>query len=203
MPFPLTVGSVVVPDPGALAVLVREELAAPRVVPGRRPAAWVAELAASGALETRLAVGLAAAMVQNPDPGTICEGARLAGALGHRILGPVLVKALAAHDASLLLQVDPAGDGASVEDTLLSVVPQLADLADPEVRGPLLAYLRHAGLPELEVPILAEHGDPAELRTWLPAILAEGLSPDARAHLERRAARDDPGARVVAECLRG
>lgn len=203
MPFPIRVGDRELPDPPSLAALVRADAgpASGTVVPGQRPNAWIVGLVDAGALERRLAIGLAAALLQHPEAATVCEGARLAERLGERLLGGVIVRALAAHDTALLLQVDPGGAGESVEDTLLRVAPRLADLSDPAVRRPLLERLRHAGLPAIEVPLLCEHGDAEDLRTWLPAVLAEGVGVAELDALGRRLLRDDDGAAVIRELL--
>lgn len=203
MSFPLTLGDRVVADPPSFAMLVREDCGAASgaVVPGMRPSAWIPMLVAEGRLEKRLAIGLAAALVQNPEPATICEGARLAASLGERVLGGVLVRALTAHDTALLMQVDPGGQGASVEDTLLLHAPALAELDDPTIRRTLLERLRNAGLPAVELRILCDHGDAEDLRTWLPAVLTEELGADERAAIERRMARGDDGGAVVRELL--
>lgn len=202
MPFPLTVGPVTVPDPPALATLVQGECgSAPVRVPGRRPSRWIPELVASGALERRLAIGLAAALLQNPAASTIAEGARLAVALGEPILGPILVRALVDHDTALLLQVDPGAPGSSVEDTLTEAVEAVANLDDEAVRAPFLEVLRNAGLPEREVRVLARHGSAFELETWLPAVLQEPLPEASRALLEERRARGDEGGAVVARLM--
>lgn len=176
MSFPLKVADRQIPDPPALAALVRSDCGAASgtVVPGKRPAEWIVDLVRAGAFEARLAVGLAAALVQNPDAATICEGARLAVALADRVLGPLIRRALDGHETVLLLQADPAAPGASVEDTLLAAAVALCDLADPEVRRPLLERLRHAGLRDLELPALLRFGDAEDLRQWLPAVLTEG-----------------------------
>lgn len=203
MPFPLKVGDHDVPDPPSLAALVRRD-AGPvsgGVVPGKRPNEWILGLVAEGALEQRLAVGLAAALIQHPAAETVCEGARLAAALGDRVLGAVLLRALDAHDTALLLGADPADPAASVEDALLAAAVALCDLADAGVRGPLLERLRHAGLPQLEVPLLAAFGTAEELRVWLPAVLVEAIGDEGRRALAERAARGDEGAEVVRALL--
>jgi hypothetical protein len=203
MPFPLKVGDHDVPDPPALAALVRRD-AGPvsgGVIAGKRPHQWLAELVATGALEHRLAVGLAAALLQHPVAETVCEGARLAVGLADRVLGTVLLRALEAHDTALLLRADPADPASSVEDVLLGAAAGLCDVSDEAVRGPLLERLRHAGLPRLEVPILAAWGTVHELRTWLPAVLAEGVTDAGVASLAERVARGDEGAEAVREIL--
>jgi hypothetical protein len=202
MPFPLVVGDLTVPDPPALAALVQAECGpVPVQVPGRRPAQWVMDLVESGALERRLAIGLSAALLQNAAAATVCEGARLARRLREPLLGPILVRALQSHDTGLLLQVDPAVDDTSVEDTLLAAAEDVADFADEGVRASFLEYLRHAGLPALEVRVLARWGSTFELETWLPAVLAEPMTEDARAALAGRRARGDAGSAVVARLV--
>jgi hypothetical protein len=204
MSFPLQVGSVLVPDPPALAALVRRD-ASPgggTVVPGLRPAQWVMELVTSGALERRLAIGLAAALIQHPEPVTVCEGARLSANLGEGVLGAVVLRALAGHDMALLLQTDPQFPDSSVEDTLLGAATRICQLSDPQVRRPLLERLRNAGLPALEIPVLCAHGDLEDLAFWLPAVLAEGVSEREMWLVADRIRRDPEAAPVIAEVLR-
>lgn len=193
-----------VPDPPALAALVRKDAAGQggTVVPGKRPAEWLMDLVSEGALDRRLAVGLAAALLQHPEVVTLCEGARLSIRLQEAVLGNVLLRALAAHDMGLLLQSDPHTPESSVEDTLLAAAAATADLADPAVRRPLLERLRHAGLPGLELPILCSHGDEEDLAFWLPAVLAEGLGEAEERLLAARVARNDPGAAAILHVLR-
>lgn len=195
MPFPLTFGERSFADPAALAAFVREEALSPTL--SQRPCDWVPTLVRDGALEARLATALSAAFLQHPEPATICEGARLAVRLGDPVLGPILMRALGEHDTALLLQPDPADADRSVEDTLLHAAPRVVDLADPQMRRPLLEALRNAGLPDEEIGVLARHGDAADLRQWLPAVLAEGLSDEHRALLEERARGEDESAAVV------
>jgi hypothetical protein len=179
MSFPLQVGSLVIPDPPALAALVRRDASTGggTVVPGMRPAQWVMELVSRGTLERRLAIGLAAALIQHPEPVTVCEGARLSANLGEGVLGAVVLRALAGHDMALLLQTDPQFPDSSVEDTLLMAATHICPLSDPQIRRPLLERLRNAGLPALEIPVLCGHGDAEDLAFWLPAVLAEVARP--------------------------
>ncbi|MCA9488831.1 MAG: hypothetical protein KC621_02890 [Myxococcales bacterium] len=199
MPFPLIVGDRSFEDPAALAAFVREESLAPTLPD--RPCDWVPELVRQGVLEERLATALSAAFLQHEEAATICEGARLAVRLRDPVLGPILMRALLEHDTAVLLQPDPAEADRSVEDTLLHAAPRVVDLADPDLRRPLLEALRNAGLPEEEVPVLARHGDAVDLRQWLPAVLAEGLSEEHRALLEERARGEDESAAVIAFLL--
>jgi hypothetical protein len=202
MPFPVTVGATTVSDPRSLALLVQADCGpAPSAVPGKRPWQWILDLVAAGTLEGRLAIGLSAALLQNEAAATIAEGARLATGLREPLLGPILVRALRSHDTALLLQVDPGGAGTSVEDALLAAVEAVADLREDEVRTSFLEYLRHAGRPDLEVRVLARHGTPFELSTWLPAVLAEPLPAEALAPLRARATGSDEAARIVRELL--
>jgi hypothetical protein len=143
-------------------------------------------------------VGLAAALLQHPTAVTVAEGARLAIALHPSPLDDLVVLALDAHDPALLLAVDPAGGGASVEDTLLRAAALVARLDDAFLRDKVLTRLRHAGLPELELAVLAAYGDLAELQRWLPALLEEDLGDGGRRRLAARVARDDEGGRWLA-----
>jgi hypothetical protein len=172
------------------------------VVPGLRPAQWVMELVNSGVLERRLAIGLAAALIQHPEPVTVCEGARLSANLGEGVLGAVVLRALAGHDMALLLQTDPQFPDSSVEDTLLMAATRICQLSDPQVRRPLLERLRHAGLPALEIPVLCDHGDPEDLAFWLPAVLAEGISEREMWLVADRIRRDAHAGSVVWDVLR-
>ncbi len=200
MSFPLTVGGVTVDDPPALAALVQADCGAEPVhVPGRRPSRWVVELVAAGALDRRLAVALAVALLEAPSPAPLAEGARLAAALAEPLLGPLVMKALAEQDPLVLLQLDPGAPGSSVEDTLAAAVEGVADLTHPELRAAFLAVLRHSGQSEREVRVLARFGTAAELRGWLPAVLAEPLSDGQRAALAARRERGDDGGAVIAE----
>lgn len=198
MSFPLTVGRHTLATPPELADLVRSDAANPgSVLADQRPAEWVRGLVDAGALEARTAVALAAALIQQADPVTIAEGARLARSLGERALGKLLVAALEGHDTGLLLQVDPAAPGRSVEDALLEASCELADLADPRIRGTLLLRLRNAALPGMELALLCEHGTLDELRSLLPAVFAEGIDDDQVPLLVRRVLRGGDAARVL------
>ena len=198
MPFPLTLDGHALSDPAALAAFAREECGAAGPTLPERPCDWVPRLVREGALEARLATALAVAFLQHPEAATICEGARLAARLRDPVLGPVLMRALREHDTALLLQPDPGSPERSVEDTLLVTAPQVVDLAVDELRRPLLEALRNAGLRDVEIPALARHGDAADLRQWLPAVLSEPLSDAHRALLVERAAGSDEAAAVVA-----
>lgn len=203
MSFPLTVGGRQVADPPGLAELVHADSGPGpgTVVPGKRPAEWILDLVADGALSRRLAIGLGAALVQHPDAGPICEGARLARALGDFALGTLILQALEAHDTGVLLACDPASPEGSVEDLLVIAAGACCDLSDPILRSSLLEKARNAGLREVELPVLAGHGTLEELQDWLPAVLAETLDPEEIALLEVRAARDDAAGRFVATLL--
>jgi hypothetical protein len=199
MSFPLVLPDRVVPDAPAMAALVRADagVASGTVVPGKRPAEWVMDLVRAGSFDRRLAIGLAAALIQNPEVATVREGARLAQALGDPVLGPLVRRALDGHDTALLLQSDPGRPGASAEDTLLEAACPLCDLADPEVRRPLLERLRHAGLRSLEAAALLRFGDVEDLEAWLPAVLTEGLAEEHLVLLTAALAEDDARAHVV------
>lgn len=205
MSFPLTVGDHTLATPAALAQLVHADAvgASGTVVRGQRPYQWVFGLVERGSLERRLAIGLTAALIHHPTPETVCEGARLAGTLAERLLAPVIVNALDAHDVGLLLAADPAHPEASVEDALLHAAVLVCDLADPTVRRPLLERIRHAGLVDIEIPALFDHGDVLDFDTWLPAILADEVSDEVVAAIARRRARGDPCADAIDRALPG
>jgi hypothetical protein len=193
MPFPLTLAGRVISSPHELAALAQADAAGEggSVIPGLRPWQWVLGLVADGSLEPRLAMGLGAALLQNPNPVTVAEGARLAVGLHPSPLDRLVVLALDAHDAALLLQVDPGRPGASVEDSLLRSAVEVAPLDDALTRTTVLTRLRNAGLPALEFQVLMEHGTLADVRRWMPALLEEGLEDEDRPHLQKRIERGD------------
>jgi len=200
MSFPLTIGEHVVEDPPALAALVARDAAGPggSVVVGQRPWEWILALVEQGALPTELAVGLAAALLQQPDAATIAEGARLASALHPSPLDELVVHALGAHDMLVLLQVDPAEPSRSVEDTLLHAAVAVAPLGAADHRAALLERLRNAGLSGLEARVLLTHGELWELRRWLPALRSEGLPSGSEELVAQRVARGDEAGRWLA-----
>jgi hypothetical protein len=204
MSFPLSVAGRSIADPPALADLVRADSGPGngQVVRGKRPAEWIVDLVADGVLAPRLAIGLAAALIHQTHAAGICEGARLARALGDPALGTLILRALDAHDTALLLANDPGSADGSVEDGLLAAAAVLCDLTNPTIRRAILGKLRNAGLRELELPMLLSHGEPDDLREWLPAVLAETLTEAETAMLSARGAREDEGGRLVAELLR-
>lgn len=174
MSFPLRIGERLIPGPPALAQLVRADAATPGTVfEGQSPRDWVPALIDRKLLTLDLAVGLVAALLQDPSAPTLVECSHLARALGDPRLGDVLLSAVQAHDVGVLLL--PGEDGHSVEDMLLIAAAQLSPATDAEVRGKLLEGLRHAGLPTAELAVLAKAGSAEEVRTWLPALLEEDL----------------------------
>jgi len=193
MPFPLTVGGRTVASPPELAALAQTDADGPggTVVPGKRPCEWIPELVASGALELGLARGLGAALLQNANPTTVAEGARIAQALTPSPLDQLVLMALDVHDAVLLLQNDPARPEFSVEDSLLRSAVEVAPLDDDATRAKLLMRLRHAGLPELELQVLLDHGSLVEVAHWMPALLEEGVGEEGLGRLRTRASSDD------------
>ncbi len=193
MPFPLTVGGRTVASPPDLAALAQADArgAGGTVVAGQRPWQWILGLVQGGALDEKLAVGLGAALLQNANPVTVAEGARIAEALHPSPLGRLVLLALDAHDSVLLLQNDPARPEFSVEDSLLRSAVVVAPLDQPTVRERLLTRLRHAGLPELEWIVLLAHGSVDEMRWWMPALLEEDLEEHDVALVRGRAARED------------
>lgn len=143
---------------------------------GRAPSRWLAAMVEQGALPKDLAVGLVAALLQRRDEaGAVTEAARLAGRLGHVELGELLLMSLDAFDTGFLLTADPLLPGQSVEDALLRAAGVVVDLSDDTARARLLPRLRNAGLSGLECTALVRHGTADEIRTWLPAVLIEGV----------------------------
>jgi hypothetical protein len=204
MSFPLMVGARKIADPPALAELARADSGpeSGTVIPGKRPAEWIFELVGTGVLPRRMAIALGAALIQYPEPGPICEGARLAHALGDNALGTLILRALEAHDTAVLLASDPADPSGSVEDALVRAAAASCDLEDPALRRSLLEKARNAGLYEVEIPVLATRGSIEELALWLPAVLAEPLAASDLALLGARAAHDDDAGHLVAGLLR-
>ncbi len=200
MSFPLQIGAYVVPGPRELGALARQD-AGPggTVLPGRRVWQWVLELIATGVLDIRTAAGLTAALLRNPEGATVAEAARIVGALRDPKLAVLVLDALDAHDTGLLLGPDPADAERSVEDALLRAAAVAGDLADPELRASLLGKLRNAALRVEEAKVLARWGTDDEIRLHLPAILTEGLPAEARADVDARIARGDPGGLRFAE----
>ncbi len=203
MSFPVTVGGRVVASPPELAALAQADANGPggTVVPGLRPWQWIVGLVQAGALDPKLAMGLGAALLQNANPVTVAEGARLAEALHPSPLDRLVLLALDAHDAALLLQNDPARPEFSVEDSLLRSAAAVAPLDNDTVRANLLTRLRHAGLPELELIVLLAHGSPTEIALWMPALLEEGLDEQGWMLVRGRAGRDDEVAGWLKENL--
>src|SRR5688572_726307 len=137
MPFPLTVAGRAVTSPPMLASLVLDDAKAGggTLVAGQPPSRWLMDLVRAGALEERLAAELA--------------NARLSSMIG---------AALEGHDVGVLLHPDPMVPGHSVEDALLRSWATVAPLADATVRGPLLERLRNAGITDVEVRVIGQHG---------------------------------------------
>lgn len=186
MPFPITVGEHTWADGPALlaAVLADARAGGGTVIDDAPPSTWVADLVEQGVLEHALAVGLVAAVLQQAsEASAVAEAARLAARLDHPDLGELLLTSLDAFDTGLLLTADPLAPGRSVEDALLEGAYLLTDLSDDETRADLLPRLRNAGLTGMECRALAAHGSPDEIRTWLPAVLIEGLPEGAAAAL--------------------
>lgn len=196
MSFPLTVGGEAVASLEALAALV---VRACRGGGPGRPSAWLPALVREGRLDAAQAMALTAQMLLQPEAALVAEGARLVRALHPSELSALVMGARAHHDPTLLLQVDPGAEGVrSVEDTLLEVACDVADLTDPAVRRALLEALRHAGLPALEGAVLLGHGTLDELREGWPALTAEGWPEGLGAAVRARLARGDTGAAWLA-----
>ena len=134
-------------------------------------------------IDVDAAVGLAAALLGGSDPAGVAEGARLASRLGDPRLVAFVERVVEQQDLAILLAPDPlaplVGMGASVEDALLRTWAELAPLLEDRRRAELLERLRHAGLRDLELGVLARVGSEEEVDLWLPTILSEGVPPDA------------------------
>jgi hypothetical protein len=137
---------------------------------------WVARLVAKGVIDLDVAAALVALVLASRDPAAVAEGARLGARLPPELLRSLFPSAIDAQDTGVLLHPDPFLPARSVEDALLAAwaatVPD-----DITVRGHLLERLRNAGLPALEVSLLARFGTPAELRETLPQVFLEGVPP--------------------------
>jgi len=195
MPFPVThAGHTWADGPSLLAAVIADARGeGTGAFSADGPAAWLGDLVDGSALEPELAVGLVAALLQRRDEaGAVAEAARLAVRLGRKDLGDLLLMALDACDTGLLLTSDPRRPTRSIEDALLDAAGQLADLSNDGVRARLLPRLRNAGLVAHECAALARHGTVDEIRTWMPAILLEGVPEGgADALVDALADRDD------------
>lgn len=203
MPFPLTFAERTFDAPPDLAGAALDDIenGGGTVVSGENPSDWIATLAARGPEERRVAVALCAAFLQSRRPGAVAEGSRLALALQHADLGALLPFALDGHDLGLLLHADPLNPEQSVEESLLRAWAGLANLSDAEDRARLLARLRHASLPQLEMTVLASHGSAAEIRRWLPAVLSDGAPDQAIEIFCDGLTRSEPEAEALASAL--
>lgn len=199
MDFPLTIAGHTVASAPALAALVLDDARAGGggVVPGQRPAVWLAGAVEAGLVSRRLALGLAAALLQVGDPAGLVEAAELAARLGLKELGPVLRAAVDAVDVGVLLERAPGAPDASVEDALLRGWAALAPSDDPVALRALLERLRNAGLRALELSALVERGGSDLVAELLPFILAEELPSSDIEVLARAIARGPEFARAV------
>ncbi len=177
MPFPITIGDLTAVDAPSLGQLALQDCRSGggSVVPQQRPSRWIMDLVRQGALDGKLAIGLAAGLLQSNEAAALAEGARLAKDLGDAKLGEMIGLLLEVLDIGILLTRDPLRADRSVEDTLLIAWAELADSTDAETRAALLTRLRNAGMSELETGVLVRRGTPEEIRMWLPAIAREGV----------------------------
>jgi hypothetical protein len=175
VPFPIQHDSLNFESGPALLAGVEADAAAGggTLIDETPPHTWVEALLQTGALELAEAIGLAAALIQRGTAPAACEGARIALGLKDSSLGTLLLHALDGLDVGELLTIDPVDKNRSTEDTLLLCAHAIVDITDTDQRHALLAHLRRAGLPELELKILAEQGSTSEIRLWIPAILEE------------------------------
>ena len=143
---------------------------------GEAPHVWAGRLVQKGAIDLDVAAALVALILGSGDPATVAEAARLGAKLPPSLLQSLFPAAIDAQDTGVLLHPDPFLPSRSVEDALLAA---WADTA-PEslgVRALLLDRLRNAGLPDLEVALLARRGTPEEIGATLPQVFLEGVPP--------------------------
>lgn len=176
MPFPLRLAGKKIENARDLGALFVADAHAHgnSVFPGEAPHVWALRLVSRGAVDVDVASALVALVLVSRDPAAVAEAARFGARLPPALLQSLFPAAIDAQDTGVLLHPDPFQPERSVEDALLAAwAATVAD--DIAVRGPLLERLRNAGLPALEVAILARHGTPDELRATLPQVFTEGV----------------------------
>lgn len=201
MSFPLTLAGTTFETAPALAeAVVRDaQMGGGTIVEGRRPSRWLAACVTDGELDRKLAVGLCAALIRAPRPAAIAEAARLAEALCMHEVAALLPAALDAHDVGVLLFADAALPGRSVEDALLRSWGTLLADDDEDGRVDLLRRLRHAGLRDIELAVLARVGSAHQIRRLLPDILVEELATAGVSALAQALVRGQGVAEAVCE----
>ena len=204
MPFPIKTAFVTATDGPELLALLESDASSGggQVLADSPPHRWALRLQEEGALDRAETVGLAAALIQRGTAAAACVGARLAAELSEPELGRLLLQALGGLDVGLLLTIDPLDNSRSTEDSLLFCAQSTVDTTDTEQRHLLLAHLRRAGLADTEFRILADHGSPAEIRLWLPAILEEIESLSQLDYLQKILERGPQEANAMARAIR-
>ena len=176
MPFPLRLAGQKIANARDLgALFVADAHAGGNTVFGdEAPHAWMSRLVDKGAIDLDVAIALVALVLASRDPAAVAEAARLGTKLPPELLQSLFPAAIDAQDTGVLLHPDPFMPNRSVEDALLAAWAATAP-DDLVVRGPLIERLRNAGLPDLEVAVLARHGTPDEIKQTLPLVFIEGV----------------------------
>lgn len=191
MPFPCTIESETFAEPKALMARVQRDLTegGGTLVADQRPSEWLMK-APEPALDREELIALAAALVVDPSPAAVAEGAHLARALHEPRLGALLMGALAGLDLGVLLAPDANGSPVAVEDLVMETVVVIADLTEDDVRHVLLTALRTAGRTDLELRTLIAYGSLDDIEQTVLGLEAEGvtLSPEDDAALKARQA---------------
>ena len=181
MPFPCTIESETFAEPKALMARVQSDLSegGGTLVADQRPSEWLMK-APEPTLDRGELIALAAALVVDPSPSAVAEGALLARALHEPRLGALLMGALAGLDLGVLLAPGANGSSVAVEDLVMETIVEIADLSEDNVRHALLTALRTAGRTDLELRTLTAYGSLDDIEQTRHGLEAEGvnLSPE-------------------------